>query len=116
MTLDEIAQGLSDVSLTSADIDLLCERRGQTKRALFDELAYWLAVAFIEGRKDFSFCDGVSNMFLPFSNWELSDFAWDVYLAFDNGEFDHEGDPKGLDTVEKYTRPMLLAAIEGWNK
>ena len=116
MTLDEIAQGLSDVSLTSADIDLLCERRGQTKRALFDELAYWLAVAFIEGRKDFYFCDGVANMFLPFSNWELSDFAWDVYLAFDNGEFDHEGDPKGLDTVEKYTRPMLLAAIEGWNK
>jgi hypothetical protein len=32
---------------------------------------------------------------------------WEVYIAFDAGEFVHPGDDRSVDPVEKYTRPLI---------
>ncbi len=77
----------------------------------FDELARWLAIEFLEGRRDFTFCDGVVNNMMPLADWNLSDFAWSIFHAFDNGEFYHREDSRDVNPVEKYTKPMLARAL-----
>ncbi|KVL25435.1 hypothetical protein WS97_00510 [Burkholderia territorii] len=77
----------------------------------FDELSRWLAIQFLEGRRDFTFCDCVANNMMSLAEWNLSDFARSIFHAFDNGEFYHREDSRDINPVEKYTKPMLTRAL-----
>ena len=40
-----------------------------------------------------------------------SDLAWGIYLAFDEGEYRHQGDASDINPEEKYTHPMLFEIL-----
>ncbi|MBN3777336.1 hypothetical protein G3O06_07155 [Burkholderia sp. Ac-20345] len=111
MNIEEMAVRCGDRKLDLPDVDAACHVANITRLDFFDELARWLAIEFLEGRRDFTFCDCVANCMMPLAEWSLTDFAWSVFYAFDNGEFYHSEDSRDVDPVEKYTRPMLMQAL-----
>ncbi|HKR45656.1 MAG TPA: hypothetical protein VJU59_39340 [Paraburkholderia sp.] len=111
MNIDEMAVRCGDQELGLADVDEACADATISRLAFFDKLTHWLALEFLEGRRDFTFCDAVANNMMPLSEWNLTDFAWSVFHAFDNGEFYHQGDSRDIDPVKKYTRPALRQAL-----
>ncbi len=77
--------------------------------ALLDRLAAYLVEGFHRGALDYDYCDVVANI-LHFPILDLcagDSFAWDTYLAFDDGEHHHHGTSQ--DPVEDYTRPQVAA-------
>lgn len=42
-----------------------------------------------------------------FNNYTFPNFSWDIYNAFDAGEFHHKEDDKNVNPVEKYTNTEI---------
>jgi hypothetical protein len=84
---------------------------------LLDAASLHIVNRFEEGDVDFAEADITMN-----GLWALlfqqagpdivvSEVLQDIYEAFDQGEYYHSGDPAEIDPVEKYTKPMLKAAL-----
>ncbi|WP_431226887.1 hypothetical protein [Burkholderia contaminans] len=111
MNFEEIAILCEDKKLSSLDVDAACQVEKISRLEFFDRLAHWLANAFLEGRRDFTFCDSAANNMMYLAEWNLAEFAWSVFLAFDNGEFYRSEDSEEIDPSEKYTKPMMRRAL-----
>jgi len=83
-----------------------------------------LARRYKDQEYDFSFCDGVANWLMSFmtDEWFLSvnentvpSPAWDIFLAFDQGEYHHEGDDKTIVPHKKYTLPEITKILSNEN-
>jgi hypothetical protein len=77
--------------------------------ALLDRIAAHLVEGFHQGALDYDYCDVVANAFFTPALDLCADesFAWDTYLAFDDGEHSHGGTSE--DPVADYTRPAVAA-------
>ncbi|PXA93822.1 hypothetical protein DMC25_03045 [Caulobacter sp. D4A] len=76
---------------------------------VIDRIAAYLVEGFHTGALDYTYCDTVANA-VSESTLDLGgsdSFAWETYLAFDEGEYRHRGETD--DPVEKYTRPAVAA-------
>ena len=81
---------------------------------VYNAFARYLAVAFHKGSLPFAFCDAVMNdleAVILNANDVRPDFFWQVYLAFDGGEYARPGKPDE-DPVEAYTRPQIASIVE----
>lgn len=83
---------------------------------LLDNLSYFVAAEYHANRMTFEQADVAMNAVWAacFSKgfWAAHDrtippMTERVFLAFDEGEYDHESDPPGTDPEIKYTRPMI---------
>lgn len=116
--IDQIRSRYAQASpepLSKQDIERWNEIVGSTTRQAYDTMARLLAVAFYEGRLPFWFCDYVMNGFWGYVfNFAMPDepdawpaFFYDVYQAFDAGEYS----PSGIDPIEACTRPMIAEIL-----
>jgi hypothetical protein len=81
---------------------------------VYNAFARHLAVAFHEGALPFEFCDAVMNdleAVILNADDVRPDFYWQVYLAFDGGEYSRSDKPDE-DPVEAYTRPQIASIVE----
>jgi hypothetical protein len=88
-----------------------------SRASLYDQIAFYLACGFHSSELTFTFCDWVINdLFgvITSKGEDRPNLFWAVYLAFDEGEYDH-GSNRDEDPVEAYTRPMISRIIEGNN-
>ncbi|PCE33506.1 hypothetical protein BZL54_04585 [Burkholderia ubonensis subsp. mesacidophila] len=90
---------------------------GEVKPERFDALALALARGYHDGKLSFAFCDSIVNILVEkvYSDavaqrdtWPP--LFWDVFLAFDAGEFFRPGE-RHIDPAEKYTRPLIAAIV-----
>ena len=101
--------------LTEADIQRWSALLSQSRSRLYDQVAMNLAQGFYAFELTFVFCDAVVNDLygvITSANERCPALFWDVYLAFDEGEYYH-GNNQDEDPVEVYTRPMIARVIEG---
>ena len=91
----------------SADIDRLCLLSQSDRPHVYDLIAAHITREFASGRLCFEDADAVANFLWAESAFNLSGFAKDVFLAFDDGEFLPSGDRVGTDPVKKYTWPQV---------
>jgi hypothetical protein len=101
--------------LTKDHIKRWNELTGGTIKSLFGEIGLYLARGFHSSELTFDFCDAIANdLFVilthesPAEDW--SDLLFEVYCAFDEGEYHHRGKPDD-DPVEAYTRPMVAQIL-----
>ena len=89
-----------------------------------NSFALELAQRFKDQKYDFTFCDGVANWLMSFmtGDWFLSvnentvpSPAWDIFLAFDAGEYHHSGDDENVIPHEKYTMPEIVKILSNEN-
>ena len=121
MIVDEIMQNLHkayvpmpwhDARRTKINKEMVsdwCSKTRLTREALYDSIALILAKGFQSGEFDFLFCDHVVNdlhTIIDLRNDSHPEFFYNVFLAFDEGEYYHAHDGT-VDPVEKYTRPQI---------
>ena len=86
-------------------------------RSLFEEVAEFIARGYENGNLSFDLCDGIVNgmyaSFLELPLTQMPPVFYDVFLAFDAGEYDHTGDDTSVNPVEKYTNPQIRKVLEG---
>ncbi|MUV14360.1 hypothetical protein [Noviluteimonas gilva] len=100
--------------LMDEDIDATLVELSLMRDDFYDTFALHVAREYLAGRMDFYWADKAMNSLFAWSDFDLADgtFAWDVFVAFDEGEYDHSADPEGTDPEIKYTRPYLREAFE----
>jgi hypothetical protein len=102
-----------DRHLTEADVLRWSTLYGWSRSELFEKIAEFLAVGFNTSGLPFEFCDAIVNDLLgPYTDKAKpkSELFWDVYLAFDEGEYYHGNQDE--DPVETYTVPMIARIVE----
>lgn len=100
--------------LTAADVRRWSNGLGISTLDFYDCLAARLALEFHASTLTFEFCDAVVNdihAVITLNDEERSDLFWDVFLAFDAGEFYPDGD-RSRDPVDTYTRPQIARVVE----
>jgi hypothetical protein len=100
--------------LTDSDVEEWSGRVGLPCSVLYDALALRLALGFNNNAHDFGFCDQVVNELhavITRRNEDRPELFWSVFLAFDAGEYYHDGD-RSIDPVEAYTRPQVAQIVQ----
>mgnify|MGYP001553734787 CR=1 FL=1 len=104
----------SRTHLTDDDIQRWSTLIGKPRSALYDQIAVYLARGFHCSELEFEFCDAVVNdihAIITLANDVRPDLFWEVYLAFDEGEY-HHSNKREEDPVEVYTRPLIARFID----
>jgi hypothetical protein len=89
------------------------EKTGLRRSDLYDALALRLAFGFHNDSFDFGFCDQVVNdlhAVISVQNEDRPELFWNVFLAFDAGEFYPNRD-RSVDPVEAFTRPQIAEIV-----
>ncbi|SRR5229473_4466526 len=102
------------ILLTGSDVEKWSGQTGLFVGVLYDALALKLALGFHSNKLDFTFCDQVVNelysTILPRKEGPPA-FFWSVFLAFDAGEYYHDGN-RSINSVEAYTRPQIAQIVQ----
>lgn len=124
MNLEQI---LSQASEYELDYDTAVNFAGSQKLSLAEfvnKFALVLARGYQDQRYNFEFSDEAANwlfgfmtdeLFLSSNNNTLPSPAYDVYLAFDVGEYHHAGDAEDIVAEEKYTKPKINEILSDTN-
>jgi hypothetical protein len=101
--------------ITKDDMERWSTLTGAPRSALCDQIAIYLARGFHNSELTFEFCDAIVNDIFGIvtsveGDW--SDLFYQVYCAFDEGEYEHRGRPDE-DPVEVYTRPYITQIVAG---
>ena len=78
---------------------------------MYDQIAARLAFGFHASEVSFSFCDAVVNdihAVISLCNENRPNLFWEVFLAFDAGEF-YPASDRDRDPVDTYTRPQIAS-------
>jgi hypothetical protein len=96
---------------SEGDVDAACRYTGLTRGALFDAISRRVARGYASGELSFDFCDAVMNHMYSFMmlNYDMAppDYSYSVFLAFDEGEYQHRDDPENSSSEDLYTKPMI---------
>ena len=122
MDLEQILNQASDYELEYSEA---VDFAGSQKLSLVEfvnSFAITLAKGYQKGLYNYEFSDGAANwlfgfmtdeVFLSSNNNTLPSPAYDVYLAFDEGEYHHRGDPDDVVAEIKYTKPRINEILSG---
>jgi hypothetical protein len=100
--------------LTTSDVQRWSTATGEARSDLYNQIAARLAFGFHDTEFSFSFCDAVVNdihAVITRCNEDRPDLFWSVFLAFDAGEFYHDGN-RDQDPVDTYTRPEIARIVD----
>ncbi|MET3109562.1 hypothetical protein AAKU67_004486 [Oxalobacteraceae bacterium GrIS 2.11] len=103
------------LDLDSFDLEALRIARPSPEE--LDQISLQIAKGYLDSTYSFTEADTVMNdiyVYLTHSGLltEAEVITWDVYLAFDAGEFHHRGDDLSEDPRLKYTKPLLEIAVK----
>ncbi len=105
------------VHFSEDDIERWASSTGLTKLDLFNAIGASLAVSYHTHKAEFEFCDMAVNelvrhVYSGFAsgNEKWPDLFYNVYLAFDSGEYIRIGE-EDKDPSEMYTRPAIASII-----
>lgn len=93
----------------------LCSKHGLSKDEFCHVFARVVALDFVHGELSYAEGDAAMNCLFAIVDIDLRGLAWEIYHAFDAGEYKHGKDPPGTISWQKYTLPnvMQVLAAEG---
>ncbi|WP_144395072.1 hypothetical protein [Pleionea sediminis] len=124
MNLAEVLIKASDNELEFETAISWASEQGYSLVEFVNDFAIELARGYRDSKYDYEFCDGAANWLSAFmtekkfleSNCNtIPSPAWDIYLAFDEGEYQHRGDADDVVPHEKYTMPRILEILNSEN-
>ena len=109
MDAHDLLTAAADGSLNEAELDAIATASKSTVDELFDAIARQAAKCFLNGHCGWERGDAAMNHLFGLAygprDVGLTEFAWQVYLAFDEGEYIHPGEPR--------TRKLLESLMAG---
>ena len=104
-TFEELIRQATSGRINHAEVESHCVAEGIEVSDLCNRIALTVAERFHAGTLSYEDGDAVMNaLFTLIVDNETVEPAWSVYLAFDEGEYDHGG---STDPVESFTRPQI---------
>lgn len=94
--------------LSTEPMGTLCDSMGITLNEFYERYARYVALEFLAGRLTYEQADSAANDIFGHSEHSLEGLAWEVFQAFDEGEYHHSEGSRDVDPVQAYTVPMLL--------
>lgn len=103
--------------LTLIELSLCARQLGLGPAELLNVLSIEVARRFVQGGMPYAVGDDIMNglfsaIFDLGMDEQMPQPAFDIYLAFDEGEYQHLGDQEHIIPSERYTRPQLLALLQ----
>ncbi len=106
-----VALCAADQPPPEADLDVACATFGTSREAFYDAVAWYVAIEFASNRLSFEDGDAALNWIFGMAQFALPDLAFEIFSAFDDGEFQRPEVPGGLNPVALYTRPGVAEII-----
>jgi hypothetical protein len=100
--------------ITEADVEKWHAAAELHRSELYNQIAIWLARGFHRRELSFEFCDAIVNdlhAIITLANEDRPELFWEVFLAFDSGEF-YPNNDRSKSPVEIYTRPLIAKVVE----
>ena len=92
---DLIETAASNRPLLAADVQSVAQEAGLPVPELIDLFARTVATGYLRGDYSFGFADMAMNQLRSFAHTDtdigFSEFAWEVFTAFDEGEYIRDG-------------------------
>jgi hypothetical protein len=108
--LEQLIQQAGTGRIDRAEIDSFCASEDIEVPDLCNRVALIVAERFNAGILSYEAGDGVMNAFFPLIvENQTVEPAWSIYLAFDEGEYDHAG---STDPVGSFTRPQIRKILD----
>ena len=101
----------ADAPASEADVEAACVKSGITRETFYDRLAWYVANEFAADRLAFEDGDAAMNWIFGMAQFDLPELAFEIFSAFDDGEFERPEVPGGTDPVALYTRPHIAEII-----
>ena len=96
MTIPHLVETAAAAPLKSSIIERACEEEKMSLFELYDAFALHVAEKYLSGEYSWRFCDDAMNHLFtyahPVSLSGMPAFAFEVYSAFDEGEYRPEGE------------------------
>ena len=109
-TLEQLIQQATTGKIELSEVESFCVAEGIEVSDLCNRIALIVAERFQAGTLSYEDGDGVMNaLFWLIVENQTVEPAWSVYLAFDEGEYDHAG---STDPVESFTRPQIRKILD----
>jgi hypothetical protein len=90
-------------------------RNSLSASQFLDAFARRVAHEYWDGILDFDTADAAMNSLHAYTTHQydvrLPGYAWEVFLAFDQGEFHHREDDASVCPEEKYTKPEIRSIV-----
>lgn len=103
--LEQLIQQATSGKINRAEVESYCVANNIEVPDLCNRIALTIAQRFHAGTFSYKDGDGVMNaLFSLIVEYETVEPAWSIYLAFDEGEYNHDG---SSDPVESFTRPQI---------
>jgi len=113
MTIDSLIIKASETGLRVEDFDTAADALNITVIQLYDQFATMVAKRYLSGELSFELGDvAMTELFscaVPLGGPNLSPLAWQVYIAFDEGEYHHAAEP--VEQQGEVKTRMLLGRI-----
>jgi hypothetical protein len=117
MGIDELFKIATTRAPEGDEIAACCVALGSDVECALNSIALALAQRYDSGLMDFAACDSMVNALhgwcLLSRHCILPEPTYQVFLAFNEGEYHHNKDPHDVDPESKYTRPMIKAVLRG---
>ena len=115
LLLDQLIRACSSQPIAEANADAIRFETGWSREHFCDEFSRRVAHGYATGRFSYHIADAAMNRLYAFGygneSGTLPAYSWEVYRAFDDGEYRHYGDVEEVDPEQKYTRPQILAIL-----
>jgi hypothetical protein len=113
MTLEALIKIASENPLEAAHVEAAAKNLGVSIGELYDRFAKIVAQRYLSGELSYTTGDALMNELFGYATSgggpELSQLAWQVFGAFDEGEYLHAGEP--VEQQGEVRTRMLLAGI-----
>lgn len=119
MTLDAILALCMTRTPTSEEMRSFCRAASLTVDDAVNSIALAVARRYALGSIDYATGDKAMNCLYSYAFLQenrLPSPMYEVYLAFDEGEYVHRGDSKDVEPEAKYTRPMIAKILQSHGK
>lgn len=115
--IDTLLGTAHDRSVTLDDLSVYCRSPDLRSADLLNALSIETARRFISGAISYETGDNIMNgLFTAIvelsTDEEMPQPAFDIYLAFDDGEYHHSGDSEHIQPSERYTKPYLTEILK----
>ncbi|GAB2494810.1 hypothetical protein GCM10027084_05350 [Pseudoxanthomonas sangjuensis] len=88
-----------------------CSKHGITQDQFCYLFAKLVALEFVHGEVSFADGNRAMNRLFGVADINLRGLPWDIYHAFDAGEYRHLEDPEGTISWQKYTLPRVMEVL-----
>jgi len=116
--VEALLRKAQEVTLTLTELSVYCRNLGLRPANLMNTLSVEVSRRFVVGKMSYETGDVIMNSLFSAiielsMDEDMPQPAFDIYLAFDEGEYQHRGDSAHIAPSERYTRPHLLEILRG---